>query len=219
MQVPIAFSGSYGGDRNYSASSANNSFTIGASSTTTTLSLSSAMITYPNTITLTATVNGSVGGFNPNGGNVTFNYTGGTLGTAVLSGNMASITIFPNVGSYTLVTAAFDGEAPNFLSSTSTTTSFTVAQASTTTSVAVETMTPFVASQPITFQSTTTGANRPSGVITWFISSLFPLELPLLLKELLPSKTLLQLELTLSLLPMEEMLIIVAVHPLKFPSQ
>jgi hypothetical protein len=112
---------SYGGDANFTPSSATQTLVAPPATTTTTLSLSGP-VQYGTPLTLTATIMGQVTG-TPATGMVTFDLDGQSLGMAPVMGGMATLTITPTPstikpGSHTLL-AQYSGDT-NYSSSMST---------------------------------------------------------------------------------------------------
>jgi hypothetical protein len=124
-------------------------------------------------VTFTATVSAKSPGSGTPTGSVTFMDGSTSLGAGTLSGGVATFSISTlTVGSHSL-TGVYSGD-PNFTTSTSSTFTQTVKQASTTTSL-VSSANPSVAGQAITFTATISpvspGSGTPTGTATFMDGS------------------------------------------------
>ena len=156
----------YSGNANFLPSTGTTTQTVNQASTTTTVSSSPNPSTFGESVTLTAHVT-SAGG-TPTG-SVTFSIGAETLCTAPLSGGVASCssTSIP-VGTQT-ITAAYSGDA-NFLPSSGTTTQ-TVNQASTATTVS-SSPNPSTYGESVTLTAHVTSAGgTPTGSVTFSIGT------------------------------------------------
>ena len=152
----------YGGDTNFSGSSGSVLQTVNTATTTTTVTSSSNPSLFGQSVTFTATVAAS--GFD-SGGTVTFSDGSTALGTAGLSSGQATLSsVFNTVATHT-ITASYGGDT-NFSGSTSGNFLQTVNVAASTTTV-VSSVTSQVFGQAVTFTVTVTGANMPTGSVTF----------------------------------------------------
>jgi hypothetical protein len=166
----------YAGNANFlSSNSAAVTVTVSAQATTgaTTTSLTATPnpLTIGQTLTLTATVQGS--GSTPPGGSVSFMNGSTPLGTGLLnSSGVATLTLATlGVGTYN-VTAQYAGNA-NFLSSASAAVSVTVSSLATTTSL-TSSSNPVTVGQTLTLTATVQGPYTPDGTVS-FLSGSTPL--------------------------------------------
>jgi hypothetical protein len=168
-----------GTDPNFATStSANLSYTVGASSTTTTVTgASAASPEFGQPVTFTATVTPAPGGVEPTG---MVNFFDGTTplgsGTLADAGGKATATVTTSaiqlgVGGHTITAVYAPGADPNFLASTSAGFGYTVTRAATTT--AVVQATPAGSSsfgQQVRFVATVTptlSGIEPTGMVTF----------------------------------------------------
>ncbi|HEY6471929.1 MAG TPA: Ig-like domain-containing protein [Acidimicrobiales bacterium] len=167
----------YGGDSNFTGSSATISQTVTPDTTMTTLNSSVPNSVYGQPVSVTATVTANPpGGGNPTGQvdfQIVNNAPGSTatdLGDVSLSGGSAGIAL-PNepAGSYT-VTATYEGSPLADFVSSSTTLLQTVNPDPTTTTVTTS-VSPSVSGQAVTFAATVSanapGAGSPTGTVTF----------------------------------------------------
>ncbi len=129
----LLISASYGGDAQFSGSSASRYQTVNKFSTSTTVASSLNPSTYGQAVTFTATVS-SAAGSPPDGEIVSFLDGGVAIGKAALSGGMASVTLSGLVSGTHSITASYPGDA-SLAASTSPTLSQVVAKAATTTTI------------------------------------------------------------------------------------
>lgn len=161
---------SYGGDTNFSASTASGSFTVGKGTTTLTVTPPSTPPLGGSSMLVTATLNATYSGSLAPTGTVTFTMDGTSQGTVALAnGSTASITITaPASGTHSLQ-ASYSGDT-NYNSATSQVASFTVAKTTTTLVVVPSTTTPALgATVPVTATVTaaTLGSTPPTGTVTF----------------------------------------------------
>jgi hypothetical protein len=161
----------YAGNANFLAStSAPESATVSSEATTTSLSATPNPVTTGQTLTLTATVQGS--GSTAPGGTVNFMNGSTLLGTATLnSSGVATLTTSSlAAGAYSL-TVQYAGDS-NFLSSTSATVSLTVNAQATTTSLNA-TPNPVITGQTLILTATAqgTGSTAPGGMVSFMNGS------------------------------------------------
>jgi large repetitive protein len=167
-------SAAYGGDTNFAASSASSMVSIGQATTTTTLGASDETPVVGEPVTYTATVAVDPPGGGTPTGTVTFSGASGTLcsGPVTLSSTSpatASCTVtYPGPGSDS-VSAAYSGD-PNFVGGSSSSTSITIGQDVTTTTVTAIPSTSVVG-QPVTLTGVVAvsapGAGTPTGAVTF----------------------------------------------------
>jgi len=164
----------YSGDTNFvTGTSPVLSQTVNLDATTTKLTSSLGSSVYGQSVTFTATVSASSPGSGTPTGTVTFMDGSTSLGTGTLSAGVATFSISTlTVGSHS-ITGVYSGD-PNFTTSTSSTLTQTVKQASTTTSV-VSSVNPSTAGQAVTFTATVSpvspGSGTPTGTATFMDGS------------------------------------------------
>ncbi|MFZ0665588.1 MAG: Ig-like domain-containing protein [Acidimicrobiales bacterium] len=167
----------YNADSNYATStSSGQSETIGQDSTTTSLSSSNATPVVGQSLTFTATVAPVSPGAGTATGTVTFTGDSGTLCTSTLdegATDTATCTIAYTSAGSDSVTAAYGGDS-NDLTSSSSSQAESIAQDSTTTTLATTTNSPVVG-QPVTYTATVAtvspGQGTPTGYVTFTGSS------------------------------------------------
>jgi hypothetical protein len=169
-----AITATYGGDTNDqgSTSSATLTETINTDPTTTTYLFSPSSPVTGQSVTFTATVAADApGSGNPNG-SVSFNDGGGTVCSSTLSDSSpdtASCSVPYSAVTMDTVTAAYGGDA-NYDASSSTSSTVTVGQASTSTTVVPSPASPVVG-QPVTYTATVSvtspGAGTPTGTVSF----------------------------------------------------
>ncbi len=160
----------YGGDTNFKSSTSSTlSQVVNQASSTTTLTSSSNPSVYGQSVTFTATVAGASPSTGTPTGTVTFKDGGTTLGTGTLSGGVATYTTSSLALGTHSVTAAYGGDT-NFKSSTSSTLSQVVNQASSTTTL-TSSLNPSQYNQSVTFTATVAAASpatgTPTGTVTF----------------------------------------------------
>ena len=155
----------YGGDGNFTTSTSSTlTQTVNAAGTTTSLASNANPSVFGQSVTLTATVTPSAAT-----GTVTFKDGATTLGTGTLSGGNATFSTSALTVAGHSLTAVYGGDA-SYGTSTSSTLTQTVNQASTTTAV-VSGTNPSVFGQSVTFTATVAaaapGAGAPGGTVTF----------------------------------------------------
>jgi hypothetical protein len=161
---------SYGGDGNFTTSSASAGETVAQDASTTTVSTSLTPSVYGQSITFTATVTANTPGSGTPSGSVTFEDGTTVLGTGTLnsSGQATFTTATLGAGAHS-ISAIYGGDG-NFTTSTSSTLSQTVNQDATST-VVVSSINPTVSGQAVTFTATVTanapGSGTPTGSVTF----------------------------------------------------
>ncbi|MFF3959687.1 Ig-like domain repeat protein, partial [Streptomyces sp. NPDC001890] len=166
---PYAVAAAYSGDADFAAAAGTDAQTVSRAMTTTGLVSSPDPSVVGQPVTFTATVAAVAPGAGTPTGTVTFTFGDGT-GTApapLVNGVATTQHTYSAAGPYT-VTAAYVNDS-NFRSSSGTSTQ-TVNQATTTTTVAT-TPDPSVVGQPVTFTATVAavapGAGTPTGTVTF----------------------------------------------------
>ncbi|AEG92353.1 Ig-like domain repeat protein [Ramlibacter tataouinensis] len=150
----------YAGDTNNAGStSAALSQTVDKLATSANLTSSLNPSTYPQNVTLTATVTGS----SPTG-SITFKDGAATLGSSTLAGGVATFSTTALVAGSHSLTAVYAGDA-NHLTSTSGAVTQTVNQKATTTTLSVS-QASLTQGQNLTLTASVNGAN-PSGLVTF----------------------------------------------------
>jgi hypothetical protein len=161
----------YAGNTNFlSSTSAAESVTVSSQATTTSLMATPNPVAVGQTLTLTATVEGS--GSTAPGGTISFMNGSTLLGTANLnSSGVATLTTSSLAAGIYNLTAQYGGNA-NFLSSTSAAVSVTVGNQATTTSL-MATPNPVTAGQTLTLSATVlgTGSTAPGGLVSFMNGS------------------------------------------------
>jgi hypothetical protein len=155
---------SYSGDTNFgSGTSPVLTQTVNQTSSTIGIASSVDPSAFGQSVTFTATINGSGG--TPTG-SVTFKDGATTLGSGTLSGGQATFSTSALVVGAHSITAVYGGDA-NFSGSTSATLTQTVTANSTATAIA-SSVDPSVAGQSVTFTATVTGAGgTPTGTVAF----------------------------------------------------
>ena len=156
-------SASYAGDSKYGSSTGSTSITVNPISTTTSMSVTtSGPYTYGESVTYSATVTGSDGSSPPGGETVTFS-NGSKSCAGTLSSGTATCAFTATVGTDT-VSASYGGDSKYGSSEGST--SITVGEATTTTSVSVTTSGPYTYGESVTYSATVVapdGLSPPDG--------------------------------------------------------
>jgi autotransporter-associated beta strand protein len=168
-----------GSDLNFQASTSGNfSYVVGRETTTTTIvqATPAGGSTFGQQVTFVATVTPAMAGAEPTG-SVTFKDGATVLGTAALQDAAGTATASLTTtaaqltgGSHTITAVYAPGTDPNFTASTSSTFSYTVSPAATTTVVQASPPTPSAFGQAVTFSATVTptvSGVEPTGTVTF----------------------------------------------------